>query len=137
MSTLQLHCPFSGQLQGHMRWPLGLQLSGGVRGGGQEGTQSKNPAPQHCRVLPRRPTWVSPHRDHWGNLWGLTMETQIDMEKEGQVYSNHHSDFGRTHSSLQLQLIRDCSQRLFASAQLCWQPCLARELGGQWEKKGC
>lgn len=32
-------------------------------------------------MLPRKPTWVLPHRDHWGNLWGLTTEDKIEMEK--------------------------------------------------------
>lgn len=35
-------------------------------------------------VLSRRPTWVSPHRDHRGNHWNLTTEDQIGMKKVGQ-----------------------------------------------------
>lgn len=38
---------------------------------------------QHPPV-PRYPTWVSLHKDHWGNLLGLTTEDQIETEKRGQ-----------------------------------------------------
>lgn len=44
----------------------------------------------HCGLLPRRPTRVSPHTDHGGNLWGLSSGNQIVMEKGDRAYSNQH-----------------------------------------------
>lgn len=31
-------------------------------------------------MLPRKPTWVLPHRDHWGNLWDARGS---DRDEEG------------------------------------------------------
>ena len=77
---------------------------------------------QCCILIPNESSKVHlglPSQGSLGKSVGLD-HGDSDMEKGGQVYSNHQSDIGRTHSSLQLQLIRDCSQRLFPSAELCW-----------------
>lgn len=43
--------------------------------------------PQHDGMLPRRPTWVSPHGDHGENLWGSATGDQMEMEKGNGAYS--------------------------------------------------
>lgn len=38
-------------------------------------------SPKYYKTLPGRPTRVSPHGDHWVNLWGSTARDQIGTEK--------------------------------------------------------
>ena len=37
---------------------------------------------QCCRTLSRKHTRFLPHRDHWGNVWGLNSGNQVETEKE-------------------------------------------------------
>lgn len=45
-------------------------------------------------MLPGKFTRVSPHGDHWRNLWRSMTRDQIETEKEGRDYSNQNSDLG-------------------------------------------
>lgn len=70
------------------------------------------------RILCRRPTRVLPHRNHGGNMQGLTPGDQMGMEKDGRPYNNQCSNLAVPQSCLQWHWSRNLSKGLCPSAEL-------------------
>lgn len=62
MAMLCLHCPSFRLAQCYTKGPMPMVLLAGKE------TQGGHPAPSVLQAFPRNLTWVSLHKDHWGNF---------------------------------------------------------------------
>lgn len=70
---------------------LGLRLLQRER----ESPRQTSSSPSIAGSFPRSSSWVSPHRNHWGNLWNFAPE----MEKRDETYRIRRWDLGRLRCS--------------------------------------